>query len=64
MSEKVILRWCGSGCKADLKFSSLEWSGTDTQASREITFSLPYNPYDKDFSSANIKLGDTLLNLL
>ena len=59
MSGKVILRWCGSS-KADLKFSSLEWSGTDTQVSRELTFSLPYNPYDKDFSSVNIKLGDLI----
>lgn len=59
MSEKVILRWCGSS-KADLKFSSLEWSGTDTQVSREVNFSLPYNPYDKDFFSANIKLGDLI----
>lgn len=44
--------------KAQLNFEKVEWSGTDTQASRQITFSIPVNPYDKGFKNASIKLGD------
>nr|DAT40021.1 MAG TPA: 43 kDa tail protein [Caudoviricetes sp.] len=44
--------------KAQLNFEKVEWSGTDTQASRQITFSIPVNPYDKGFKNAPIKLGD------
>ena len=41
-----------------LPFSSLTWSGTDNQASRQITFTLPSNPYDKNFNNPSVKLGD------
>ena len=44
--------------KQNLEFETVTWSGTDNQASREITFTLPSNPYDKDFGAYNIKLGD------
>ena len=61
MSRKAVLRWNKNNSKiVELKFNSLEWSGTDTQVSRELTFTLPYNPYDKDFSNAGIKLGDLI----
>ena len=49
MSKKEVLRWNNSNKIVELKFNSLEWSGTDTQVSRELTFTLPYNPYDKIF---------------
>ena len=41
-----------------IKFTSVTWSGTDNQASREISFEIPSNPYDKNFENINIKLGD------
>jgi len=41
-----------------VKFESIEWSGTDNQASRQITFTLPNNPYDKNFENIKVKLGD------
>lgn len=33
------------------------WSGDTEQAGRKLNFSLAFNPYDKDFSPANVKLG-------
>lgn len=50
----IKLRWN----KKSLNFEKVDWSGTDTQASRQITFTIPSNPYDKEFKNANIKLGD------
>ena len=44
--------------KKSLNFEKVDWSGTDTQASRQITFTIPSNPYDSEFKNANIKLGD------
>lgn len=44
--------------KKYLAFERVEWSGTDTQASRGVTFTLPSNPYRSDFEKNNIKLGD------
>ena len=44
--------------KKSLNFEKVDWSGTDTQASRQITFTIPSNPYDSEFENANIKLGD------
>lgn len=44
--------------KKELNFISLTWSGTDTQCSRTVTFTIPNNPYDKDFKNAKIQLGD------
>lgn len=46
--------------KKKLNFEKVEWSGTDTQASRQIVFTLPANPYDSDFKNAKIKLGDVV----
>lgn len=50
----VKLRWNNKW----LPFESVSWSGTDNQASREITFTLPSNPYDKSVKKYGIKLGD------
>ena len=41
-----------------LDYTSVEWSGSNNQSSRQITFSLPANRYDKGFKNVNIKLGD------
>ena len=41
-----------------LDFTSIEWTGSQNQSSRQITFSLPANRYDKGFKNVNIKLGD------
>lgn len=46
--------------KISLKYESLEWSGTHNQCSREISFTLPWNPYDRDFKNYKIKLGDLI----
>ena len=46
-------------CKdAWIVFKRVEWSGTDNQCSRQIYFTSPNNPYDKEFQNVNIKLGD------
>lgn len=50
----IKLRWN----KKNLNFERVEWSGTDTQASRQVTFTIPANHYDKNFKNAAIKLGD------
>lgn len=46
--------------KKSIDFESVVWSGSDQQSSREITFTLPSNPYDKNFTQLNIKLGDVV----
>lgn len=43
-----------------LDFTSVEWTGSQNQSSRQITFSLPSNRYDKGFKNVNIKLGDLI----
>ena len=43
-----------------LPFVSLTWSGTDTQASREISFTLPWNPYDNSVARPSIAKGDVI----
>lgn len=50
----IRIRWNGTW----LDFGEAEWSGSDTQCSRELAFTLPRNPYDKDFYNPAIKLGD------
>ena len=50
----IKLRWKDTW----IKFTSVTWSGTDNQASREIAFEIPSNPYDKNFENVPIKLGD------
>jgi hypothetical protein len=47
--------------KKKLNFERLEWSGTHNQSSRQVTFTIPSNPYDKDFKNTEIKLGDLVL---
>lgn len=37
--------------------NSVTWSGTDTQASRSVSFTVANSPYDPNFSKLNIKLG-------
>lgn len=39
---------------------SCTWSGTDTQVSRILEFTVAYSPYDKDFKKPDIQLGDIL----
>ena len=46
----IKLRWN----KKSLNFEKVEWSGTDTQASRQIVFTILSNPYDKDFENAKM----------
>lgn len=43
-----------------IPFERLTWSGTDNQASREISISLPSNPYDKNVEQFKISLGDLI----
>ena len=44
--------------KKELNFEKIEWSGSHNQSSRTISFTLPSNPYYKDFEDVSIKLGD------
>lgn len=53
---KPKLKWK----KKYIPFTTLTWSGTDTQASRIIEFELPWNPYDKKFEKWNIAKGDVI----
>ena len=39
---------------------SYDWSGNIEQAGRKLNFSLVTNPYDRNFVSADLKLGDTI----
>nr|DAP94095.1 MAG TPA: 43 kDa tail protein [Caudoviricetes sp.] len=41
-----------------LPFEKVEWSGTDTQCSRQITVTLQSNPYDGSVENPAIALGD------
>lgn len=43
-----------------IEFEKAEWSGTSVQCSRQLSFSIPHNPYDTEFSNKNIKLGDLI----
>lgn len=44
----------------EIDFTTAEWSGTSTQCSRTLTFSIPWNPYDKEYTQMDIKLGDLI----
>lgn len=46
--------------KKKIDFESVNWSGSDQQSSRELTFTLPCNPYDKTLDQSDIKLGDVI----
>lgn len=43
-----------------IEFEKAEWSGTSEQCSRQLSFSIPHNPYDKEFPNKQIKLGDLI----
>lgn len=50
----IEIKWAGKS----LNFETAEWSGTAEQASRELAFTLPCNPYDKEFVNDALNLGD------
>lgn len=52
----AILKWKGK----QVFFETLTWEGTDTQVSRQITFSLAANVYRSDIGKPDIKLGDVM----
>lgn len=52
----IHLKWN----KIKLPYTRVEWSGSDQQSSRTLTFELPWNPYDKGVEKYNIKLGDLI----
>lgn len=52
----IKLRWKDKW----IDFESVEWSGTDNQCSRQLSFTIPCNPYDKSFEKLDIKLGDLI----
>lgn len=42
-----------------VEYERVEWSGTENQCARQIAFTLPNNPYDKNFKGTTlIRLGD------
>lgn len=52
----IKLRWKDKW----IDYESIEWSGTHNQCSRQISFTIPWNPYDKNFEKLDIKLGDLM----
>lgn len=46
--------------KKKVPYTTLTWSGTDTQASREIRFEIPWDPYDKSVPKLKIAKGDVV----
>lgn len=50
----IKLKWSGYW----IEYVRIEWSGSDEQCSRQISFDIPGNPYDKTFHNIKIKLGD------
>lgn len=52
----IKLKWK----KEWIEFERVEWSGTAEQCSRQLSFSIPHNPYDKEFENKSIKLGDLI----
>lgn len=52
----IKLRWK----KKWIAFESVTWSGTHNQCSRQLDFTIPCNPYDKEFKNQSIKLGDLI----
>lgn len=43
-----------------IPYTTLTWSGTDTQASRQIEFDVPWNPYDKSLPRINMAKGEVV----
>lgn len=55
----ITVKWAPQGGKwTQLDIASCEWSGTENQAARQLSFTIPWNPYDKGFTNAKIALGD------
>jgi len=52
----IKLRWKDKW----IDYVSIEWSGTDNQCSRQLTITLPSNPYDKKFEQLSLALGDLI----
>ena len=52
----VVLKWK----KQKLYFESLTWEGTDTQCSRQLSFTLAANPYRSSIDKPKIALGDVV----
>lgn len=50
----IKLRWKNKW----LQFVSVEWSGTDTQCSRQLQFTIPSDPYNSNFKNQAVALGD------
>ena len=46
--------------KKKIPYTTLTWSGTDTQASRQIEFEVPWNPYDKAMPKIKMAKGDVV----
>lgn len=51
----IKLKWINGKKVTDITeyVTSVTWSGTSTQAAREVTFSVANDPYDKNFWSSN-----------
>lgn len=57
----TTVKWMPNGKNKSwiqLDIVSCEWSGTENQAARQLQFTVPWNPYYKDFSNYKIALGD------
>lgn len=52
----IKLRWKDNW----IEYTSVEWSGTENQASRKIVAKVPWNPYDSKFNNPKIRLGDLM----
>lgn len=52
----IKLKWNGYW----IEHVRIEWSGSDSQCSRQVSFDIPSNPYDKRFGNVKIKLGDVV----
>ena len=50
----IKLKWGGYW----IEYVRVGWSGSDEQCSRQVSFDIPSNPYDKTFHDIKIKLGD------
>ena len=55
----ITVKWAPQGkTLQEIDIVSCTWSGTENQAARKLEFTLPSNPYDKNFSAPSIGLGD------
>jgi hypothetical protein len=57
----ITVKWAPQGKKVtwtQLDIVSCDWSGTENQAARQLSFTVPWNPYDKGFTNSKVTLGD------